>query len=73
MHFHPTDVVNEGGALDSEEEFAYSVKNFNRLVSLEERIAHGRIASLLHRRMGAFQKAAELVVGYVISAAPSRG
>lgn len=73
MHFHPTDVVNEGGALDSEEEFAYSVKNFNRLVSLEERIAHGRIASLLHRRMGAFQKAAELVVGYVVSAAPSRG
>jgi len=49
------------------------VKNFNKLVSLEERIAHGRIASLLQRRLGAFQKATELVLGYVISAAPSLG
>jgi len=73
MHFYPTDVMNERKTFDPEEEFAYSVKNFNRLVSLEERIAHGRIASLLQRRLGAFQKATELVLGYVISAAPSRG
>ena len=73
MHFYPTDVINEGNICDAEGEFAYSVKNFNRLVSLEERIAHGRIASLLQRRVGAFQKATELVLGYVISAVPSLG
>jgi GR25 family glycosyltransferase involved in LPS biosynthesis len=74
MHFYPVDVINEENNCENPEgEFTYSVKNVNKLVCLEERIAHGRIASLLRRRLGDFQKAAELVLGYVISAAPSLG
>ena len=65
LHFHPadvecTDAVNK-----------YSPKSYNRLVSLEERVAYARIGAVLHFRRGEFQKATEIVVGYVMSTAPS--
>ena len=65
MHFHPADV----GYTDAVSK--YSPKSYNRLVSLEERIAHARIGAVLHFRRGELQKASEIVVGYVMSTAPS--
>jgi hypothetical protein len=38
---------------------------------MEEHIAHARIATLLHHHNGDWQKIAELVVGYIVSCAPS--
>ena len=73
MHFYPTEITREENGCDEEENYTYSAKNFNRLLSLEEKIAHCRIATLLQRRLGDFQKATELVLGYVISSVPSLG
>mmetsp|Transcript_12902 Transcript_12902/g.30499 ORF Transcript_12902/g.30499 Transcript_12902/m.30499 type:complete len:1175 (-) Transcript_12902:33-3557(-) len=65
LHFHPAD-VDCTDAINK-----YSPKSYNRLVNLEERIAHARIGAVLHFRRGEFQKASEIVVGYVMSTAPS--
>lgn len=74
MHFYPTENVrNQEQESSSDPDGEYSAKNYSRLVNLEERIAHGRIASLLYRRLGDFQKATELVLGYLISSTPSLG
>ena len=74
MHFYPTEnVTNQEQESCSDPDGEHSAKNYSRLVNLEERIAYGRIASLLYRRLGDFQKATELVLGYIISSAPSLG
>ncbi|KAL7454882.1 hypothetical protein ACHAWC_006469 [Mediolabrus comicus] len=74
MHFYPTEnVSNQEQESCSDPDGEHSAKNYSRLVNLEERIAYGRIASLLYRRLGDFQKATEIVLGYVISSAPSLG
>ncbi len=74
VHFHPADAldVNDPGNENIHDNF-FGAKNFSRLVMLEERIAHARIATLLHRRRGNLQMAAELVVGYIMATAPSLG
>eukprot|EP00804_Cyclotella_cryptica_P017943 CCRYP_001299-RA/>CCRYP_001299-RA protein AED:0.01 eAED:0.01 QI:59/1/1/1/1/1/3/1403/1308 len=75
VFFHVADVLDS----DHEEQRArgnagaYCPKIYNRLVNLEERIAHARMATVLHRRGDDWQKAAELVVGYIVSCAPSLG
>ena len=68
--FHASDVIDGN---EPEPTKAYPPKLYNRLVSLEERIAHARIASVLYRQRDDWQKAAELVLGYVLSCAPSIG
>mmetsp|Transcript_7385 Transcript_7385/g.16744 ORF Transcript_7385/g.16744 Transcript_7385/m.16744 type:complete len:1271 (-) Transcript_7385:1309-5121(-) len=74
IHFHPADVIDmDDPANENIHNRKYGEKNYRRLVNLEERIGHARIASLLHRRRGNAQKAAELVVGFIISSAPSLG
>ena len=74
MHFYPTEnVSNQEQESSSDPDGEHSAKNYSRLVNLEERISHGRIASLLYRRLGDFQKATELVLGYLISSTPSLG
>ena len=74
VHFHPADTldVNDPGNENTHDNF-FGAKNFSRLVILEERVAHARIATLLHRRRGNLQMAAELVVGYIMATAPSLG
>ncbi|KAL9182178.1 hypothetical protein ACHAXT_012830 [Thalassiosira profunda] len=72
IHFHPEDVLDPGDpALKDVANQMYAERSYNRLVALEERIAHARIATTLHHRHGNLQKAAELVVGFIISSAPS--
>ena len=74
IHFHPADVLdmNDPENENIQNNF-YGAKNYSRLVMLEERVAHARIATLVHRRRGNLQLAAELVVGYIISTAPAVG
>ena len=69
LFFHESDVTD----VDCEPQLdaTYHAKLYNRLVSLEERIAHARIATVIYRQKDDWQKAAELVVGYVVSCAPS--
>lgn len=71
LFFHESDVTEF--LSEPQSSISSYLKIYNRLVSLEERIAHARIATLLHRLRDDWQKAAELVVGYVISCAPSVG
>ena len=78
VHFHPADVIDDIDNPDvnnkSYEEdgiIPYGTKSYNRLVTMEERICHALIATLLYRRRGDWQKAVELVIGYIVSTAPS--
>lgn len=71
LFFHASDVIESG--IEPQTNKSYSAKIYNRLVSMEERIAHARIATLLHRQRDDWQKAAELVIGYVVSCTPSIG
>ena len=67
-------VVRDDDADDEDDDDGmYGAKNYNRLVTMEERICHARIATLMHRRRGNLRGAAELAVGYVVSSAPSIG
>lgn len=77
LHFHPADVIDDIDNPDvknnSHEEngIPYGTKSYNRLVTMEERIGHALIATLLYRHRGDWQKAVELVIGYIVSTAPS--
>ncbi|KAL7541418.1 hypothetical protein ACHAXR_010913 [Thalassiosira sp. AJA248-18] len=74
IHFHPADVIDMDDPENANiQTTMYGEKSYNRLATLEETISHARIATLLHRGRGNLQKAAELVVGYIISSAPSLG
>lgn len=68
--FHASDTIDGN---EPEPTKVYPPKLYGRLVSLEERIAHARIATALYRQRDDWQKAAELVLGYVLSCAPSIG
>ena len=74
LHFHPADALNMDDPENTNihNQF-YDEKSYQRLANLAEAISHARIATLLHRCFGNVQKAAELVVGYVISSVPSLG
>ena len=74
LHFHPSDVfdVNDPEYKDIQNSM-YGAKSYNRLSSMEERIGHARVATLLQWRRGNVQKVAELVVGYISSSVPSIG
>lgn len=69
LFFHESDVIE----FDDEPQTTqnYHAKVYNRLVSMEGRIAHARIATILTRERDDWQKAAELLIGYVVSSAPS--
>ena len=74
LYFHPADVLD----MDTPEnqtmhDKMYDTKSSSLLEKLEERIAHALIASLYHRSRGNVKKAAELVIGYIISSTPSLG
>ena len=69
LFFHASDVMEF--QCEPQLDVTYHAKLYNRLVSLEERIAHARIATALYRQRDDWQKAAELVIGYVVSCAPS--
>lgn len=74
LHFHPADVLDMNDPdNESVHNNFFGAKSYSRLLLLEERVAHARIATLLHRRRSNLQMAAELVVGYIISSAPSLG
>jgi len=74
IHFHPADVLDMDDPINEKvHDKMYGAKSYNRLANMEERISHARIASLSHHRRGNLQKAAELVVGYIVSSAPSLG
>jgi hypothetical protein len=66
---HESDVIDFGDKPQTTQD--YHAKIYNRLVSMEERIAHARIATVLTRERDDWQKAAELIIGYVVSSAPS--
>ena len=78
VHFHPADIIIDEQDNETQNEgelgtSGYSEKTYKRLANIEERIAHARIATLLHRSRDDWQKASELVVGYVVSSTPSIG